>query len=118
MHERLNIENSGSKKADIIHIIKKYEAPAKSPHKKRRHMARLENRSPATAEATQYISIMHTLTTPSLTDALYNKKATARSKRALTMYAASRHFNSATAFFTIHTSQKLVLFFQYCYNLC
>jgi hypothetical protein len=102
--DTLTSENSGSKNAETTHITTKYDAPAASPHKNLRQSACFEKSIPAISDETQYISMTHTLTIHSLISALYNMKATIRSRRALVRYAAIRHLKSATAFFKIHTS--------------
>jgi hypothetical protein len=81
--DMLRRENSGSRKAETTHIITKYAAPANSPQRNLRHIALLANINPANIDDIQYMSIIHMVTNPSLMSAIYNKKATARSKIAL-----------------------------------
>jgi hypothetical protein len=99
MPEMLSSENSGSRKAETTHIITKYATPASKPQRNLRHIALFAYINPANIDDIQYISIIHTVTNPSLISAIYSKKATARSKIALITYAAIRHFNKANALF-------------------
>jgi hypothetical protein len=101
--DMLNSENSGSRKAETTHIITKYAAPASSPQINLRHIALLAYMKPANRDDIQYISIIHTVTNPSLISAIYSKKATARSKIALITYEAIRHLSKANAFFKTFT---------------
>jgi hypothetical protein len=51
--DMLNIENSGSKKAETTHIITKYAAPAINPHTNLLHTALFANINPANREDIQ-----------------------------------------------------------------